>query len=277
MDELSKLFGLMEAQETRLLGIAHCIVPKEEIPLVESVFAQQPLPTIPESIESPILRPESELLKALLPNGSKKQSNGASADTDTNELESVTPPNDVLPVIISSLANSGMPLLPDESVKAIITTTTTETNGNFDENNLIPTLPPMLHKENETSVKSLNFEQNAYSQNDSLAEIVDSTTKSDTIFVSATTVSSLLIQSLTITTTPKPQVAQIPSTSPSIAEIILEEIVSQNPEPDNYIYETFSPVSKTNIDTVSNVQRTDHLVLAEEPPEPIPNDAVLAA
>lgn len=30
MDGIARLFDLMEAQETRLFGEAHCIVPKEE-------------------------------------------------------------------------------------------------------------------------------------------------------------------------------------------------------------------------------------------------------
>lgn len=31
MDGIAQLFGEMEAQETRLFGEAHCIVPKEEV------------------------------------------------------------------------------------------------------------------------------------------------------------------------------------------------------------------------------------------------------
>lgn len=276
MDELTKLFGLMEAQETRLLGIAHCIVPKEEIPLVESVFAA---PAMPETIDNPILETESKILKVLMPTGPVNSPNPA--NTDTNELESQTPANNVLPMIISSLANSGMPLLIDESAKQISatiittttvapTTTTTETNlPNLDENNFIPSIPTIItasHNENDTDNESMNSVQNGPN--------LELTTKQfiETIFITTTPPPPSFIP---LSTTQKSQ--DTPSTTPSIAEIVLEEIVSQNPEPDNYIYETFSPVSKVNIDTVSNVQRTDHLVLAEEPPEPMPDDAVLAA
>lgn len=50
MDGLSKLFDLMEAQETRLIGIAHCIVPKEEIQAVESLLISPLIPMLQETI-----------------------------------------------------------------------------------------------------------------------------------------------------------------------------------------------------------------------------------
>lgn len=272
MDELSKLFGLMEAQETRLLGIAHCIIPKEEIPLVESVFAQQTLPIIPENA---ILRPESELIKVLIPTGTTLNNPNVPADIDTNELEKIAPNNDVIPVIISSSANSGTPLLQDDSLKTVLMTTTatiTEPN-HIDENNFIPSIPTdTVHQANDTQpINSEQFERED-NDNDPLAHIIDSTMKMETV----TKVFSSYITSI-LPTTSQSHETYMQTTSSSIDEIVLEEIVSQNPEPDNYIYETFSPASKLNIDDVSNVQRTDHLVLPEKPPEPIPNEAVLAA
>lgn len=275
MDELSKLFGLMEAQETRLLGIAHCIIPKEEIPLVESVFAQQALPAMPENA---ILRPESELIKVLIPAGTILNNPNVPADTDTNELEKIGPTNDILPVIISSLANSGTPLLPDDSLKTILmmtaTTTTTEPS-HIDENNFIPSIPTAaMHQANDTqSFNSEQFERKV-NNNEPVTHIVDySTMKMETV----TTASVSYVTSMLPTTTSQSHETYMQTTLSSIDEIVLEEIVSQNPEPDNYIYETFSPASKVNIDDVSNVQRTDHLVLAEKPPEPVPNEAILAA
>lgn len=269
MDELSKLFGLMEAQETRLLGIAHCIIPKEEIPLVESVFAQQALPVMPEN---EILRPESELIRVLIPTGTILNNLNLPPDTDTNELEKKTPANDVLPVI-PSLANSGTPLLQDDSLKKILmmTTATTTEPRHIDENNFIPSIPTdTVHQANNT--QSFNSEQFDRKDNDPATRIIDSTMKMETVTIASSSyVSSIL------TTISQSHESNMQTTSSSIDEIVLEEIVSQNPEPDNYIYETFSPASKVNIDDMSNVQRTDHLVLAEKPPEPIPNEALLAA
>lgn len=47
MDGIARLFDLMEAQETRLFGEAHCIVPKEEEQIETIVIAPVPEP-IPE-------------------------------------------------------------------------------------------------------------------------------------------------------------------------------------------------------------------------------------
>lgn len=272
MNELSKLFGLMEAQETRLLGIAHCIIPKEEIPRVESVFAQQAMPVMPENA---ILRPESELIKVLIPAGAILNNPNVPADTDTNELEKRTPTNDVLPLIITSLDNSGRPLLQDDSPKTILTTTTAKTTkpSHVDENNIIPSIPTdTAHQANDTqSFNSEKFERKD-NDNNSVTHIIDSTMKIETV----TTASSSYVTSILTTTASQSLETYNQTTSSSIDEIVLEEIVSQNPEPDNYIYETFSPASKINIDEESNVQRTDHLVLVEKPPEPIPSEAVLA-
>lgn len=270
MDELSKLFGLMEAQETRLLGIAHCIIPKEEIPSVESVFAQQALPAMPENA---ILRPESELIKVLIPAGTILNNPNVPADTDTNELEKIGPTNDILPVIISSLANSGTPLHQDDSLKMTSTLQTTTEPSHIDENNFIPSIPTdALHPANDT--QSLNTERKDNNSEPIVTHIIDySTMKMETV----TTASASYVTSMLPATTSQSHETYMQTTSSSIDEIVLEEIVSQNPEPDNYIYETFSPASKVNSDDVSNVQRTDHLVLAEKPPEPIPNEAVLAA
>lgn len=274
MDELSKLFGLMEAQETRLLGIAHCIIPKEEIPLVESVFAQQTVPVLPENA---ILRPESELIKVLIPTGTILNKPNVPAETESNELEKKAANNNVLPVIISTLADSGTLLLQDDSLKTILVTTTTTATitepSHMDENNFIPSIATdTLHQANKTqSSKSEQIhERDNDSDIDPETHSIDSTMKTETV----TTASSSYTTSI-LTTPSQSHDTYMQTTSSSIDEIFLEEIVSQNPEPDNYIYETFS--SKLKVDDVSNVQRNDHLDLAEKPPELIPNEHVLAA
>lgn len=74
-------------------------------------------------------------------------------------------------------------------------------------------------------------------------------------------------------------------TTPSVAEIILGEIesISKSPEPDNYIYETFSsmpPAVQQALDDryANNVKPTnEQSEVAEEPPEPIAVDVAVAA
>lgn len=52
MDGISQLFDLMEAQETRLFGEAHCIVPKEEAE-VDAIIIEPVPESIPEFVPEP--------------------------------------------------------------------------------------------------------------------------------------------------------------------------------------------------------------------------------
>lgn len=285
MDELSKLFALMEAQETRLLGIAHCIVPKEEeVPIIESVFIPPPmlLPDKQEDILVP--EPAPEVFQPPISVEMDKMQDEPLINNDKP-----APPSDVPSFILNSLTNSAEIAVAEEPIKEIIsttsattttstttTTTTTTTTQipmpNPDDNNIdivthtekmnvLTTVPDtlLMNFENDTVLNSLNYIKQL--ENTTVLEATPSTN-----------LISSIPQSTESPDTP------IPSTTPSIAEIILGEMesVSKSPEPDNYIYETFSPISPVDIGAVSSFQRNDHLVLAEEPPE-IPNDAVPVA
>lgn len=268
MDELSKLFALMEVQETRLLGIAHCIVPKEEeFPIIESDF-------VPPNELTPELMPE--LVPELMPENDNKQNPEQNPTilqtlmpkTDQSEkLEDDTHINasDVPSVILSSIKNSLAtandehaktteisPPNPDENNVDIVVTHVEKLNDSIESNNLnkVSAIVP-LNSGNDTDSSSINF--NNKLENKTVLEAISSSDLKSSM----------------------PQTTEffelsVPSTSPSptIAEIVLGEMesVSKSPESDsdNYIYETFSQV---NIDT--SHQRNEHVVLPE-PPE-IPN------
>lgn len=319
MDELSKLFAIMEAQETRLLGIAHCIVPKEEeIPIIEPVFVA---PAATKDIEKST--PHSDKLPgSVLIDDTEKQDIDPLVDTEKRVLET---PSDVPSIILSALSKS---VVTEEPIKEIIATTTTtdipipNPNENdidivtyTDKLNISPAIPVAVAEtsnvENDTVLNALNYinklenvtvlettpiTTNHNSSTHSVTENFETTTpssssSSSSLLLSSTT--STLLSSLSpplssSTPSPSPSSTSLPlplplpnqsaSTSPSIAEIVLGEMesVSKSPESDNYIYETFSPVSPVNISAISSFHRNDHLVLAEEPPE-IPNDAVSVA
>lgn len=289
MDELSKLFAQMEAQETRLLGIAHCIVPKEEeMPIIESVFVPPPPEPVPAQVPSEpeeklIHQDQSEVMQEVLPIAIHKSIDEPQIDNENNLLNA---PSDVPSLILTSLKSTAAAAVTEEPIiETIITTTITTTEmpmPNPDENNVdivthteltdkqnvvsdvqvvaVPVVPPSV--ENDTVINSLNY-INKKLENVTVLEGTPSSTnhKSSEIVVHS--------EHLDVPTS---------STSTSIAEIVLGEMesVSKSPEPDNYIYETFSPISPVYIGEVSSLQRNEHLVLAEEPPE-IPNVAAPAA
>lgn len=283
MDELSKLFALMEAQETRLHGIAHCIVPKEEeIPIIESVFVppndSQTLENKDEKEDEKVERPiPPTILQALMPIQTTKQIENVYDDLQTNSEKSmVNAPSDMPSLILSSLKNSVTATVTDQAIKEIIITTTESPVPNPDDNNI--DIIAHTEKSIEPIESSLLTTIPA-----TVPLIVDNGTVHNNTLENMTTVlettPSPNLKSSTLQTTELPDILPSLSTSPSIAEIVLGpelETVSKSPEPDNYIYETFSPISPVNTGAISSLQRNEHLVLPEEPPE-IPNVAVPAA
>lgn len=268
MDELSKLFALMEAQETRLLGIAHCIVPKEEeIPIIESIFVPPSVPLTTDEVdeeERPLSGLQPAILKVLMPIQPIKKTED---ELQINSEKSVViTPSDVPSLILNSLMNSAAAAITEQSIKEIILTTTETSAPN------IIAHTQQSFEQIESSVSS--------TVSDTVPLIIENATvynKLENMTVLETTPSPNL-KSFLPQTTETPEIS-IQSTSPnrSIAEIVLGEMesVSKSPEPDsNYIYETFSPISPA--EDVSSLQRNEHLVLPEEPPE-IPNVAAVPA
>lgn len=266
MDELSKLFALMEAQETRLIGISHCIVPKEEeIPIIEPVFVPPNVPQIEEEIKPAILQ-------VLMPVQSTKNTENIQDVLQINSKESVQQiaASDVPSLILSSLKNSAAVASTEQPTKEIISTPV----PNPDENNIDNTA------HTEKSIETI--ESSVMTAVPATISTIENGTiynKLENMTVLETTPSPNL-KSFIPQTTEIPEIP-IPATSPSIAEIFLGEMesVSKSPEPDNYIYETFSPISPLDngaMSSLQQIQRNEHLVLPEEPPE-IPNVAAVPA
>ncbi|XP_055315349.1 protein artichoke [Sitodiplosis mosellana] len=254
MDELSKLFAVMEAQETRLLGIAHCIVPKEEeIPIIEPLFVPPSAPLTPQVVveDKSISEMPAQLTKIIEKPQDELQFNGV-----------MVAPNDVPSLILSSLMKSAAVSITDQPIKEIILTTTETPMPNPDENNIdiITRTEPSIELI-ESSVLTTVPDTVPL-----IAENVTVHNKLENLTVLETTPSPNP-KSFILQTTETPEISKL-STSPSIAEIILgeSESVSKSPEPDNYIYETFSPISPVNTGAISSLQRNEHLVLPEEPP-----------
>lgn len=306
MDELSKLFAQMESEETRLLGIAHCIVPKEEdVPIIEEVpvFVQStPASAPPQQPKQlpQLLLMSSELKENLSEDSQSNAVQDLSVATvevstnkpfdgiDTNKLNTAAT---VPSVILTSLTNAvTAPTIAEtlntQDIEIIITTQIPISNP--DENNVdivmntqkientfnvlstVPTIVPVTSPipivQNESASNPHNFIKNFEN-----VTVLDENPPQ----ISSTTSTQSQSQSQSQTLNNDVQIASSTSQPSSIAEIVLGEIesVSKNPEPENYIYETFSPISPVEI---SPIQRSGHIVLAEEPPE-IPNDAVPAA
>lgn len=289
MDELSKLFAVMEAQETRLLGIAHCIVPKEEeIPIIEPLFVP-PNEPIPEEIkeEEEEKAIESEL-QAIIPNEEEITNKIGNAPDESQEKGILVAPDDVPSVILSTLMKSAAVAITDQPIKEIILTTTTESPmPNPDENSIQNNIDIVSRTEPsiefiESSVLSAVLDtvplivenvtvHNKLENRTVLAETTPSPSNPKSFMPQSST--PLAPSPPQQTTTETPDIPKL-STSPSIAEIILGELesISKSPEPDNYIYETFSPIAPVNTAAISSpsLQRNEHLVLPEEPPEAVP-------
>lgn len=303
MDELSKLFALMEVQETRLLGIAHCIVTKdivpkeEEIPVIEPVFVPPSMLSAQEELEKSTPLP---LNSDIIPAHATNQTENFEID-EIIEPEKRYEPSDMPSIILSSLSKS---IVTEEPIKEIITTTTDVQIPNPKENDVdivtytekLNVLTAVSDAENDTVLNALNYinklesvtviSTNYKSTTHLPTENIESTTSTSSLPPPLTTSSTTSLPIKSISTSPSSSILLTtppPPTSPPIAEIVLGEMesVSKSPESDklesdNYIYETFSPISPVNISAISTFHQSDHLVLAEEPPE-IPNDAVSAA
>lgn len=297
MDELSKLFAVMEAQETRLLGIAHCIVPKEEeIPIIEPVFVPPPAEDPAEAPEVEEKRPKPEKEEVKEAELEQAKEDVIEKDEIANEKENapvkaeVMPPevdvmlaeveepvadsamNAVFPqevaVILSTIAHSAAKA--EEPVMEVVFTTTETHVPNPDDNNVdivTHTEKPMVSSTTEAAV-ALSVDLGA--DNDTAPSSLNYIKHVENITVlDEPPASADLTNQSSITQATESSDVPTPSTSPSIAEIVLGEMesVSKSPESDNYIYETFSPISPVDIGAVATFQRNDHLVLAEEPPE----------
>lgn len=311
MDELSRLFVAMETQETRLLGIAHCIVPKEQLPIEPpSVFVAPPIPLLPAHIlHAPIpvfskalLDSKPGIVQLLIPVTVESTTLTPSTTTSTPittttigtstkaissgsiETTTIVPATESVVIFIQPEAETAV-TTPRE-VENNITIEQSSEPLNATEAKVPETLATNMHN-NDVSIDNKNVEQPVivYDTTPSTATIASVTDTIETttrpIVITTSTFSStqpvLQAESSNLTSTRMPQASIEATTTPvSVAEIILRqpETISMAPEQDNYVYETFSGVSEV-IGPMD--ERVKQLVLVEEPPENLPNDAAPAA
>lgn len=306
MDDLSRLFVALESQETRLLGIAHCIVPKEQLPMEPpSVFVAPPIPLLSANI---LNAPIPALSKALLDSKPGIVQLIMPVVVETTAAPTTTTS---VPTTITTIETT-----PKTITSETIETTTTaavaeviivQTDAEFtaatpkDTENKIAVESPISKIAAEVKIPESfatnmhNNEVNIDSKNVEEPAIVYSTTPSTTTIPSVTETIETTTRPIVITTSTfnsiQPVLQAVSSTTPStstlvpidvtttpqsVAEIILRqpETISMATEQDNYVYETFSSVPEV-IGPMD--ERAQQLVLVEEPPENLPNDAAPAA
>lgn len=306
MDDLSSLFVAMETQETRLLGIAHCIVPKEQLPIdPPPVFVAPPITLLPANIlnapipaiSKAILDSKPGIVQLIMP--IVTETTTAPPTTTNTPITSTifqTTPITISSGIIDTITVS-TPL--SDAVLRVTEADITVATPKEDVNNIAVEQLPELPSSTETIMpeilatnmhsNDINIDNKYRDQPEivyestttipSVTETNESTTR--TIVITTSTFSSTepVLQAMESTTasisTPAP--IEVMTTTPlSVAQIILRqpETISMAPEQDNYVYETFSTVPEV-IGPMD--ERAQQLVLVEEPPESLPNDAAPAA
>lgn len=307
MDEVSKLFGLMEAQETRLSGIAHCIVPKEVIPNAPSVYVvppltlpliptlamiNSPMPVLPKALYDspsgivqvllPIAAEKVEEMVAITttPTPTAKPVSFSSSTTPTYSPETIAASTEMIKPI--SVPQIILKISIDELSTVVNKTDIPVSTSNPDDNNIdiindtthiaTSSLPfnITINSVTETVTETLTVTE---SDKDTVAQTETDTETTTIISTTNSTVPTLSVLSTTLSTTTLPSTV---TTTSSVAEIVLGklETISAAPEPDNYVYETYSPVPQV---IGPMVERAQQLVIVEEPPEILPNDPAPAA
>lgn len=317
MDELSRLFVAMETQETRLLGIAHCIVPKEQLPIESSsVFVAPPIQLLSANIltnapipaiSKAILDSKPGIVQLIMPIATESTTVPSTVTTTTNVPIVTTITIETTPKTISSdtyeTTTNPMPVPISEIFVAQTDAEIIVTTLNELENNKTVEESSVTISNSTESKSSESFVQNMHSNdvnidNKSLEQltIVYTTTPIPTnipavtesiestarpIVITTSTLNSIQpilqadIATTTTSTSTLPSI-EVTTTPLSVAEIILRqpETISMAPEQDNYVYETFPSVPEV-IGPMD--ERAQQLVLVEEPPEDLPNDAAPAA
>lgn len=311
MDDLSSLFVAMETQDTRLLGIAHCIVPKEQLPVdPPPVFVAPPITLLPANIlntpipaiSKAILGSKPGIVQLIIPIATETTA-APSTTTDTpitSTTIETTPQTISSKIIIIDTTTVPTPLsttfgrmeaditvaTPKEDVNNISAEQSTESSNSTE-----PMMPGLLATNMHSN--DINIDDKYRGEPEIVLESTTPSTKTipsvtetnepttRTIVITTSTFSSTqpvlqTVESSTVSTS-TPVTVEVMTTTPlSVAQIILRqpETISMAPEQDNYVYETFSSVPEV-IGPMD--ERAQQLVLVEEPPESLTNDAAPAA
>lgn len=257
-DELTELTGLMEAQETRLLGVAHCIVPvpKEDIPIA---FVPQQLPSPPEIpiistnimnpqiISKSLLQPPPPIVQVIIPEPILTQSiqskeNEFAEKTETPVIITTTPSTTsttiptiiVEPVVIASPMIKSVPEI--SAIETVIASISTE-----------PTIPS-----SSTTPNSSNLELN------STVNEIDN----------AVNLPSVSLQNLTVADTQVPPAATTP-VNPTVSVVLEQQAVEVTTLPT-------STATVTITESSSNQSSSSVLPLQTNPTPVLPVPTVAA-
>lgn len=214
---------------------------------------------------------ETPTIEILPTEATIQQTTEANASIEINENNSNTSNAIDVPTNINDLWNI---VVVPETTTATTTTSTTTTAATTTTTTTTATI----------AQKEFEFVVNNNNDNISISVLESSQTNVN----SQSIADSTLITSSTSTMHP----TEVKSSTPSVAEIILGEIesISKSPEPDNYIYETYSsvpltvnnespPIQAINVDSFASIvdPTNEQLSKAEEPPETIAVDVATAA
>lgn len=295
----------MEAQETRLLGVAHCIVPvpKEDIPINPLSFVPQQLPPPPqipiiptniinaEILTKSILESSPAIVQVIVPGPVLIQSM-PSKDNEFIEKSEI-PIITSMPLTTSTASptvSKELPELANPSVKsvpaietiiasistepAILPSSTTPNTFNFELNATVNEIDNAVHLPNAV-LQNLT--------DDTQLPLVATTPVDPTISIvlEQQSVEVTTLPTVTTTATVKESRNQSSSVLPSqtnatptlamptaVAETNSNEqdTEASAPESDNYVYETFSSVPQV-FGPMSDRTQAQQLVIVEEPPE----------
>lgn len=240
----------------------------------------------PAEILSILMRAEhnATTIEILQTEATLQQTTEANVSTENNENSSNTSNAIDIPTNIEELSNTL--LVPQTTTATTITTatvatTTTTTTTTTTPTTATPTTATITQNEFEIVVNNNN-------DNISISVLESSQTNVN----SQSIADSTSITSSTSAMHPTEHGTPVKSSTPSVAEIILGEIesISKSPEPDNYIYETYSsvpltvnnespPIQPIDVDSFASIvdPTNEQLSKAEEPPETIAVDVATAA
>lgn len=270
----------MEKQETRLIGVAHCIVPKEE--LIEPTIQ---ITTHPSTTIANILmeeNPSNISLSDVDSHPNTTNTTDALIISSTSPTETTIPPMTVAEIIIRRNETESTKSINIENDSLPLTLNITETNDNFtiiDGNDIDD-----VGIENDLLQAMINITNAGDSletmpDNDdiilSLDEYIITTTKIPEMS-SVNSTSTSENSTSVLVTVPVPSTTLTPSTikSTTITELLLDKIeeISVEPEQENYVYEVMTlPQVVRPTD-----ERAQNIVLEETPPIS-PNDTAIAA
>lgn len=233
----------MNAQEALIIGIAHCIVPKEEIPvgprailspLIEQMLKNQKLQSLP----STIIHQSPSIVQVIIPVASEK------IITPT-----VVAPTTTIPTTTTTMSIT----TTDDTIIVVPTTKTTEETQTQNIPSVIEPLLASIKAERETE-RIGNY-------------VVDITTPMPSTTESLTTIRSDLVLEQMLNYTTITQATETPLTTSSTPFISTSTTEEQKTTTDSTINVSTDETYSKILNVLVSTEKTQHLLEPEEPPE----------